>query len=371
MSGSAERELEGRDRRDRLQATLGHHASGRPLIDYMAEREADCKLRDTLGCRTEAELLDALGADFFYLPGRDLSQNEGFVPYYRGRELEWTEGERVCPFGIRFTRGAGASKFTVDHAIEGPLESAETEAEILAHRWPQPADFDFSALIEEADAQKHRIRMGGLWSGILGDAVRLYGFQRFLTDMALRPQLIHTLVDTLTDVYLELNESLFTLLKGKLDVFFFGNDFGSQAGLLMSVAMWRDFYFENVKRLCDLAHAHGLAVMMHSCGAVSPLIDAFIEAGVDILDPVQTSATGMEPESLAERFGGRIVFHGGIDTQHLLPTGTPEEVAAHVDAIAATLGARGGWIGCGSQLYGADIPIANIRAVYRRLGEIQ
>lgn len=370
MSRSAEQDRAGGDRRARLRATLDHRAAGKPLIDYMAERETDRRLRDTLGCGSEAELLDALAVDFFYLPGRDISQNEGFVPYYRGRELEKTQSERVCPFGIRFTRGAGASKFTVDHAIEGPLESAETEAEILAHRWPRPADFDFSALTGEAEAQEHRIRVGGLWSGILGDAVRLYGFQRFLTDLALRPQLIHTLVDTLTDVYLELNESLFTLLKGRLDVYFFGNDFGSQAGLLMSAAMWRDVYFENVKRLCDLAHAHGLAVMMHSCGAVSQLIDAFIEAGVDILDPVQTSAVGMEPQSLAERFGGRIVFHGGIDTQHVLPTGTPDEVEAHVEAVAATLGSRGGWIGCGSQLYGPDIPIANIRAVYRRLGEL-
>lgn len=355
--------------RERLQATLDHRAVGRPLVDYMAEQETDCRLRDTLGCRSEEELLDTLGSDFYYLPGRDISQSEGFLAYYRGPALPATDAERICPFGIRFARAAGTSKFSVDHAIEGPLERAESPREILAHRWPKPSDFDYGPILDVAEAHADRILVGGFWSGILGDAVRLYGYERFLTDAALRPEMARTLVSRLTDVYLELNDYLLGLLGDKLDVFFFGNDFGSQHGLLMSAPMWHDLYFDNVRRLCDLAHAHGCAVMMHSCGAVSELIDALIEAGVDILDPVQTSARGMDPESLAARFGDRIVFHGGIDTQHVLPTGTPGEVEHHVDRIIGSLGGHGGYIACGSQLYGPDIPVENILAVYRRLGE--
>lgn len=353
------------DTRTRFASTLAHEALDYPMVDYIAERSTDRRLRLFLDSETEESLLDTVGSEFYYLPGRDISQNEGFMPFYRGPELPITDSERTCPFGIRFSRGAYDSKFSVDHAISGPLENATTVADIVSHPWPKPSHFEYAPIVEIAESHRDRILVGGLWSGILGDVVRLYGFERFLTDIALSPKVVHALIDTVTDVYLELNEMLFSLLDGLLDVFFFGNDFGTQNGLLMSVDMWREFYFENTRKLCSLAHSHGLAVMMHSCGAVSPLIDDLIEAGVDILDPVQTSAVGMEPAVLAERFGGRIVFHGGIDTQHVLPTATPREAEEHAGDIAATFGR--GYIACGSQLYGPDIPLENIVAVYRRL----
>ena len=340
----------------------------RPMVDYMAERETDARLRKKLGCTTEEELLDALGAEFYYLPGRDISQNEGFMPYYRGPQLSSTDSSRTCPFGIGFTRGAFDSKFSVDEAIEAPLAKVTTPKEILEHRWPTRADFDYSPLIEVAEAHKNRVLIGGLWTGILGDAVRLYGYERFLTDMALEPEMVHTLVNKLTDVYLDLNDMIFELLKGRLDIYFFGNDFGSQQSLLISKEMWHEFYFDNIRRLTDLAHSYNVVAMMHSCGAIAELIDPLIDAGVDMLDPVQTTAKGMSPRELAERFGGRVVFHGGIDTQQVLPNGSPEEVEAHVDEVVSTLNGAGGYVASGSQLYGPDIPTENIVAIYRRLG---
>ncbi len=338
------------------------------MVDYMAERDTDRRLREELGCNSEEELLDALGVEFFYLPGRDISQNEGFVPYYRGAELHQSSDQRVCPFGITFTRGAYDSKFSVDEALDGPLRSAESPRDIINHRWPRRQDFDFGSLIDIAEAHAHRVLIGGLWTGILGDAVRLYGYERFLTDLALDPDIVHTLIDTLTDVYIDLNDMVFEQLRGRLDVFFFGNDFGSQQSLLMSKEMWMEFYFHNISRLCDLAHSYGLAVMMHSCGAVSELIEPLVEAGVDILDPVQTSAHEMTPGALATKFGGRVVFHGGIDTQHVLPSATQREVADHVSDIVSTFGNAGGYIASGSQLFGPDIPVENLLTIYRELG---
>ena len=152
-----------------------------------------------------------------------------------------------------------------------------------------------------------------------------------------------------------------------MDVWFFGNDFGHQGGLLLSKEMWRDFFFDNIKRLTALAHSYGLKVMMHSCGAVSEIIPDLIGAGVDILDPIQITATGMEPQTLAEKFGGKIVFHGGVDTQNVLPFGTPEEVAAHAHEVAETLGATGGYIFAPSQILGPDIPMENIVAMYEAI----
>jgi len=342
-------------------------------IDYLAHPDTDARLRDHFAVATETELLDALHCDFFYLPGRDISQNEGTLPFYKHREdLEMSATERVCPLGIRWQRGAYDSKFAVDEAIRGPLhDAALSSSDVLAHPWPTAGDFDFSPLIDVAEANRDRTRIGGLWSGIMGDSYRMHGFENFLLNLAMNPEIVKTLIDRMTEMYLELNDAYFSTLKGSLEIWFFGNDFGSQEGLLISKDMWADFFFDNIRRLCDLAHSHGFQVMMHSCGAIRELIPLLIEAGVDILDPIQVTAKGMIPEELATEFGGQITFHGGIDTQRVLPTATPAQVADHVRHTVATLDATGRYIFAPSQILGPDIPVENILAMYRTARDIQ
>ncbi len=352
---------------ERFHAACEHRDPDRPPVDYLAHPDADRRLRAALGVSTERDLLDRLGCDFFYLPGRDISQNEGALPYYKhARRLCFSETERVCPLGIRWRRGAYDSKFAVDEAIAGPFTDTSTVADILAFPWPTAADFDFSPLLAEAEAEANadRVRVGGLWTGILGDSYRMLGFQNFLCALAADPDLAHALVDRMTDMYLELNAAYFEALKGRMEVWFFGNDFGSQEALLFSAEMWGDFFFENIRRLTALAHGYGLKVMMHSCGAIAPLIPLLIEAGIDILDPIQVTAAGMVPSDIKARFGDRLVFHGGVDTQRVLPFGTPEEVACHARETAAILGRDGGYIFAPCQILGPDIPTANLLAMY-------
>ena len=350
--------------KDRFLSTCRFESTDRPPVDYLAHPEADRKLKEYLKCKTEDELLEALGCDFYYLSCRDISQNEGHLKCYVGAELDITDDQRVCPLGIRWRRGAYDSKFAVDEAIRGPLEDAQSEAAILGHRWPKAADFDFSVLLEECEPHSDKVIVGGPWSGIMGDSYRLHGYENFLVNIALRPELIKTLVSRVTDTYLELNDKMFTQLKGKLDVWFFGNDFGSQNGLLVSEPMWLDFFFEPIKQLVELAHSHGLKAMMHSCGGISLIIPHLIRAGVDILDPIQTTALGMEPDGLREQFGRKIVFHGGVDTQNVLPFGTPNQVAEHASDMLKRLGGDGGYIFAPSQILGPDIPAENIARMY-------
>jgi uroporphyrinogen decarboxylase len=354
---------------DRFQTACAHRFASRPPVDYLAHPEADRRLRATLGVATESELLDRLGCDFYYLSGRDLSQNEGALPLYKpAGNLPMTEEERTCPLGIRWQRGARASKFLADEAIIGPFGDAATPADILAFPWPRADDFDFARLQDEAHANRNRVRIGGLWTGIFGDSYRMLGFQRFLYAMAADPVLVHTLVDRMTEMYLELNDACFRALQGRLEVWFFGNDFGSQESLLFSPDMWSEFFFDPIRRLTGLAHGHGLKVMMHSCGAIRDLIPRLIEAGVDILDPVQVTAKGMAPAELKNAFGSRMIFHGGVDTQRILPFGTPEEVARHAADTLAVLGRDGGYLFAPSQIIGRDVAPENIIAMYAWTG---
>jgi len=351
--------------RERFLTVCEHRLPDRIPIDYLATPETDLRLKRFFNIRTEDELLDVLNCDFYYLSFRDISQNESFSPFYKGPVLEMTETERKCPFGIQYRRGAYDSKFAVDEVIQGPLEKAANPEAILKHQWPSLDWFDLEPLQAECEKNKDRVIIGGMWTGILGDSYRMLGFQNFLMNMAMNPSLIKTLVDRMTDFYLELNDRVFSALKGKIDIWFFGNDYAMQNGLLFSIAMFEDFFLENIKRLTTLAKSYGLKIMEHSCGAITDLLPLFIEAGIDIIDPVQVTAKGMEPVPLKEQYGDNIVFHGGIDTQQILPHESPTAVYDHACDIMATLGRGGGYIFAPSQILQSDIPEENIAAMYQ------
>ena len=146
----------------------------------------------------------------------------------------------------------------------------------------------------------------------------------------------------------------------------FADDFGFQEGLQVSPQLLRGLVLPRLARLYGLVHARSAArVFLHSCGAVAPLIEDLIRIGVDILNPVQTSARGMEPEALARDFGGRICFWGGgADVQRVLPLGTPEEVRRDARRRIEVLGATGAFVFAPIHNLQADIPPANIAAMY-------
>ena len=118
------------------------------------------------------------------------------------------------------------------------------------------------------------------------------------------------------------------------------------------------------QQLIDVAVQFGKPVMLHSCGGVFPLIPRLIDMGVNILNPIQPRARGMEPENLARQFGGRLAFHGGIDIQELLPRGTPSQVNAETARAAELLGRSGGYILASAHHIQADTPVENVLAMY-------
>ncbi|NLP09778.1 hypothetical protein GX408_05185, partial [bacterium] len=123
-----------------------------------------------------------------------------------------------------------------------------------------------------------------------------------------------------------------------IDAFFFGNDSGSQLGLLISPQQFDEFVFPYFKELTDQAHAHGYQVMLHSCGSVFSVIPRIIELGAEALHPLQAKAKDMEAENLAAHFKGKIAFVGGIDTQELLIHATPQRIRDEVFRLRDILG---------------------------------
>ena len=158
-------------------------------------------------------------------------------------------------------------------------------------------------------------------------------------------------------------DRMFNAARGMVDILRIADDLGMQDRLLMSPAMFDRFIAPRLERIIRMAHGHGVKVMFHTCGAVVPLIDRLIDLGVDMLDPIQVRAKGMDPVEIKERFGSRIALHGAIDTQYLLPRGTPEEVAGEVRRMIATLGPEG-YVISPCHVLQTDVPTANVLAIY-------
>jgi uroporphyrinogen decarboxylase len=188
--------------------------------------------------------------------------------------------------------------------------------------------------------------------------------EQLFRDLYLAPDLAHALFQRFADFFLAFYERLFQAARGGIDIFVVLDDYGGQQGPLIRKEAWRDFVRPYLAPGIALAKSHGLAVMLHSCGSVRALIPEFLELGVDILDPIQVQAAGMDPEALAEEFGDRLTFHGSIDIQRTLPFGTPADVRAEVAQRQATLGRRHGFILGPCHNIQPDTPLANILTLY-------
>jgi len=150
-----------------------------------------------------------------------------------------------------------------------------------------------------------------------------------------------------------------------------GTDFGSQNGCFISPRSFRDLYKPFLKRVNDWIHENTpWKTFIHTCGSIQPLIPDILDAGFDILNPVQISAADIAPEDLKAKFGERVTFWGGgVDTQHTLPFGTPEEVRQEVCARLAIFGKGGGFVFNPSHNVQAGVPVENLIAMYETVRE--
>ena len=143
------------------------------------------------------------------------------------------------------------------------------------------------------------------------------------------------------------------------------DDGGTQRGTLLAPDLFREMIQPHYRRVCDWVHEHtGWKTFLHSCGSIYDYIPAWIEAGIDILNPVQISAEHMEPERLKREFGDRLVFWGGgCDTQQMLPHGTPDEIREHVRRNIEVFGAGGGFVFTQVHNVQQDVPVENVEAM--------
>jgi uroporphyrinogen decarboxylase len=376
--------------RERVQATLRHeepdhipldlggNQTGIHRIAYEAllarlGREEEVTVMDAVQqlAAPSEEVLDLLGVDTRYVAA---GAAEGAEPRFAEETIR---GEPYLSmtdeFGIVWSMPRkGGLYHDITHS---PLADARTVADIEAHPWPDGGDPSRFAGLAETAAQMRRTTGKAICTGISGVVYEfcwyMMGFARFYEALAAEPHLVEAMLDHMLAYWLDFEAGFLDAVGPYVDVVMVGDDLAGQQGTLLSPEMYRRLVKPRHAKLYEFIHSKTDAKLWyHSCGAVRELLPDLIEIGVEIINPVQVSAQGMNTAELKREFGESLTFWGGgCDTQHVLPHGTPEEVRAEVQQRCSDLAPGGGFVFTAVHNIQPDVPPENVLAMYEEARE--
>ncbi len=279
------------------------------------------------------------------------------------------DGTFVNEWGLRQRKVPHQKGYYLE-MVGNPLKHA-TIQDLEHYPWPDPYDpARIAGLQAEVEYWRHNTDyalVGGLpCGGMFESCTWLRGLDQFLMDLILNKEFCHALMSKILEAHQGFFRVFLDIVGPYIDIIETADDFGMQTGLLISPTLYREMIkpyhvalFETIKRKTQGK------IFLHSCGSVVDLLDELIDAGVEILNPIQPLARGMDdPVALNKRFGNQIVFHGGIDIQKALPQGTVEDVSAEVKKRISGLASGGGYILAAAHNIQIDVPPQNILAMF-------
>jgi uroporphyrinogen decarboxylase len=340
--------------KERVLAAAGHKVTDRVPITFDAAIEVYSALYEYLGIETKEQLFDRLHVDtWMILPGNFIYTRE-----------EEHKIEKTTVWGHKtvvkeFPGGA------YDEIFFNPLAGKDEIGDLKNYKWPSPDIFDFSHFPLEAKIHSDRAIIGVFTWGPYFIASFLRGLENLMIDFAVRKDYAAYLINTLADISCAALTRMLEFYGDGIDIVYMADDYCSQDAPMFSPDDFRELISPYLKRLVGVTHRHNKKFLIHICGAVRPLLPLIIEAGVDMLEPIQTRAAGMEPAGLKRDFGQDICFYGGIDIQQILNNGTPKQVSDEVKRLIDIMDDNGGYVlGPGHTYIQIDTPVENILTMY-------
>lgn len=334
---------------ERWLAVFRHQKPDRIPMDYWATDEATAKMIKHLGCRGKTELLRKLHVDYVVQ----------VKPRYIGPRL--SPGTDV--FGRRYRDVAYGSGVYAE-CVSKPLAEFTSIKEIEErYVWPDPDWWDVSGMEKQLRGHEDYPVQAGHYEPFL-IYKDLRGDEQAFLDLLVNPEMVHYCLDKMMDLDYTLIQKMYESLPGRITLTYVAEDMGGQEDLLISPGHIHEFLIPRMKKIIDLVHRAGGFVFHHTDGASRKIIPDMIEAGIDLLNPIQWRCPGMEREELKRDFGDKIVFHGAVDNQYTLPFGSVEEVRREVRDNIRILGFDGKYILAPCHNIQAVSPPENIVAMY-------
>jgi len=258
---------------------------------------------------------------------------------FLGDDCRWVMAESggyKHPDGLPYLDPAyGKERRTL--AGEGCLADAETVADVDMYPWPDAQYLSFDSVYAEIDKHQDKMVMTGMWCPFFHYVADFFGMENYFIKMYENPLVVEAVTERIVDFYVAANDRFFAEIGGRADVLFFGNDFGTQLDLFVSPENFRKFILPSFKRLIAIGKKYNKKVMLHSCGSIYRIIPDLIDAGVDILHPIQAGAAGMSATELSQ-YKNDLAFVGGIDAQTFFVNATKEQIADEVNRVRDILG---------------------------------
>lgn len=281
---------------------------------------------------------------------------ETFLSYY-GHPFQ--AGTKIDGYGIAHEPGSAAAFHMTK--MYHPMEAFEDPEEVLSYPFPDYTGADPTIQKESVEAihREDRVAVGNMQVTIWERSWYLRGMENLMVDMMTEDPIAEAILDRITDISVLRAESF---ARNGVDVLFLGDDIGMQRTVMMSEALYCKWLLPRLTRVIRAAKAikPDLVVFYHSCGYVTPMIPYLIEAGVDVLNPVQPEC--MDFKEIHAKYGDRLSFHGTIGTQTTMPFGTPEEVREAVFRNLEIAGRNGGLFVAPTHMLEPEVPIENVVA---------
>ena len=340
-------------RRERVLCAVNHEQPDRTPADFQAVTEIWERLFERFGTRDMADVLDRLDIDCAWVDPEvtrkpSEKDEEGLIAGWGG--------SKIRPVYNAF----GAHDEIVRYATDGcdTIEAMEKALDL-----PDLDGYDFSGITAACEKYGDRFLLGG-FASIFYYPTLVRSMEDILVDMALNEPLAKYLFKRCFDWHMEYHTRLLEAGGGRIDAMQLADDFSTQLDLIMSVEMFRKYFRGPMCEYISLAKSYGAIPFLHCCGSAWRLIPEFIDIGIRILDPTQTVARNMEPERLKAEFGGKLTFHGGGETQRILPRGSADDVRENARMLSRTLGRNGGYILSSCHFLQSDVSVENILAFY-------
>jgi uroporphyrinogen decarboxylase len=276
-----------------------------------------------------------------------------------------TANTSVDEWGVHWLSGASGEHIATDP----PLARMEAASEVEAYSWPDmdaPARYaGLAAKVSDLKSHSQRAISVNLGCQIASQARNVRGYEQWCMDFIMNPVLAEAIMRKIMTLDLIMAERALAAIGDQVDVVVVSDDLATQNAPMMSPVIYRKIIKPMQQELFGFIKARTKAKLFyHCCGAASFFLEDFLEAGIDILNPVQVSAKNMAPEDLKKRYGDRVTFWGGVDTQQLLPYGSPQEVADGVKRLIDVMAPGGGFILAAVHNIRPEVPPENLVALF-------
>jgi uroporphyrinogen decarboxylase len=347
--------------RERVLAILNNEAVDRIPIDIWYTPEIGDALKKYYNVQDDFQLYDAMGLDKIVL----------IIPEYRktpdGESAGSQIGVGAQTSGGKTMWGVPLKEMQAGKAVyhefgEPPLKDYNTPESLKDYPyWPDVDGFDYDSAVNMAKRASQNYATLGPWVSFFEIYCQMRGLEQSMIDIALSPELADAILDKIEYCQTEMMKRLFGKAADYIDMCFISDDMGSQESLLLSPQFWDRYFKDRMTRWCEFIHSYGIKVFYHTDGASEELIPQLIDCGIDVLNPIQHVCPGMGMAGLKDKYGDRLIFHGGVENQSVLPFGTAEQVKQETLDCLNTLGRDGkGYIVCSCHNIQPGTPVENI-----------